>query len=368
MKRLWVGVMLFLGVQWLSAQQPTVTADPGEKIYDWNESLSDVAESLVPSPAPSPGGSSSQPPRDYKIGPEDLMEVSVFEVPELSRTVRVSAGGAISLPLIGTVPVVGLSPLEVERKLTDKLRQSYIKDPQVTVFLKEFRSDPVSIVGAVKMPGLYYIQTEKSLIEVLAMAQGFSDAPNRMPGQEILITHKARAGQPRATASLATTDSLSPETSVVAADGNTGWAEVVEVPIKQLLESGDPKWNVPIYPGDVVRVVQAGTFYVAGDVNHPGGFPLTDFEHVTTLQALAMAGGATKSAKMGDAIIIRRDANGNRVETKVDLKKIERGKAEDLEIGDNDILFVPGSVSKQAVLRAVEATIQVATGILIWRR
>ena len=134
-----------------------------------------------------------------------------------------------------------------------------------------------------------------------------------------------------------------------------------------MLESGDPKWNVPIYPGDVVRVVQAGTYYVAGDVNHPGGFPLTDFEHVTTLQALAIAGGTKRSAKMGEALIIRRDASGNRIETKVDLKKIERGQAEDLDIGANDILFVPGSVTKQAVLRAVEATIQVATGVLIWR-
>ena len=364
MKRLWVGVILFFGVQWLAAQQPTVPANAVEEMHNWNERLLEAAQV--------PGGNSSQIPRDYKIGPEDLIEVSVFEVPELSRAVRVSAGGAVSLPLIGAVPVVGLSPLEVERKLTELLRQSYIKDPQVTVFLKEFRSDPVSIVGAVKLPGLYYIQTEKSLIEVLAMAQGFSDGPSRTPGQEILITHKSRAGQPPATASLATTASVSPETSspetsVVAADGNTGWAEVVAVPIKQLLESGDPKWNVPVYPGDVVRVVQAGTFYVAGDVNRPGGFVLTDFEHVTTLQALAMAGGTNKSAKMSDALIIRRDASGNRIETKVDLKKIQRGQAEDMEIGANDILFVPGNVTKQAVLRAVEATIQVATGILIWK-
>ena len=359
MKRLCVGVILFLGVQWLSAQQPTVPANAVEEMHNWNERLLEAAQV--------PGGNSSQIPRDYKIGPEDLIEVSVFEVPELSRAVRVSAGGAVSLPLIGAVPVVGLSPLEVEKKLTGLLRQSYIKDPQVTVFLKEFRSDPVSIVGAVKMPGLYYIQTEKSLIEVLAMAQGFSDGPTRLPGQEILITHKARTGQPPVEASLATADSLSSETSAVAADEKTDWAEVVEVPIKKLLESGDPKWNVPIYPGDVVRVVQAGTYYVAGDVNHPGGFPLTDFEHVTTLQALAIAGGTKRSAKMGEALIIRRDASGNRIETKVDLKKIERGQAEDLDIGANDILFVPGSVTKQAVLRAVEATIQVATGVLIWR-
>jgi protein involved in polysaccharide export with SLBB domain len=139
-----------------------------------------------------------------------------------------------------------------------------------------------------------------------------------------------------------------------------------EIPIKALLESGDTKWNVPIYPGDVVKVVPAGTFFVAGDVNQPGSFPLMDFDNVSTIQAIAMAGGTKKTAKLKEALVIRRDASGNRIEEKIDLKLVLAGKARDPQLGSNDILFVPGSVGKEAGLRSIDAAIQVATGLLIW--
>src|SRR3990172_8557191 len=132
--------------------------------------------------------------QDYRIGPEDLIEISVFEVPELSRTVRVSASGDISLPLIGTMKAAGFSPGELEQAITASLRQSYVKDPQVSVFLKEYRSDPVSVVGAVKIPGLFQIQTQKTLIELLAMAQGLSESPRMLPGRTIVVTHKPGRG------------------------------------------------------------------------------------------------------------------------------------------------------------------------------
>jgi polysaccharide export outer membrane protein len=284
-----------------------------------------------------------------------LVEISVFEVPELSRSVRVSANGEISLPLVGTLRAAGHSPMELEQVITEALQQNYVKDPQVSVFLKEYRSDPVSVVGAVKIPGLYQIQTQRNLIELLAMAQGFSESQKMLPGRTILITRKQRG-----------TTVPEPQSSDTGAPAQPQWAEIVEIPIKALLESGDPKWNVPVYPGDVVKVVPAGTFYVAGDVNQPGGFPLTDFDNVSSIQAIAMAGGTKKTAKLKETLIIRHDATGTRTEEKVDLKQVLQGKAADVRLGSNDILFVPGSVGKEAGMRGIEAAIQIATGVLIW--
>lgn len=335
MKRMFCLVLLIAGAAagyGQPAPEPVAVQSPSP---EWNTRILEAAQTSRPS---------SSAYTDYVIGPEDLIEISVFEIPELSRSVRVSASGEISLPLIGTSRAAGMTQAELERSLTESLRKSYVKDPQVSVFLKEYKSDPVSVVGAVKVPGLYQIQMRRSLIEVLAMAQGFSESQKLLPGRTIVITHKARSG-------------------VTAADG---WQEIEEIPIKSLLESGDPKWNVSVYPGDVVKVVPAGTFYVAGDVNQPGSFALTDFDNVSSIQAVAMAGGTKKTAKLKEAIIIRRDTSGNRIEEKIDLKSVLEGKAADAKLGSNDILFIPGSVGKAAGLRTIDAAIQVATGVLVF--
>jgi len=337
-------LLVFLALSVFISAQQQLPPDPPK---DLNERLMDMARATG-------GGASGI--SDYRIGPDDLIDISVFEVPELSRTVRVSSSGEISLPLIGTVRAAGLSPVAMEQVLTARLKQTYVKDPQVSVFVKEFKSDPVSVVGAVKMPGLYQIQTRKSLIEVLALAQGFAEGPTRQAGRSIIVTRK---------------DASSPTSGPQKSSGTSGSEAslpVIEIPIKSLLETGDPKWNVPIYPGDVIKVVQAGTVYVAGSVTRPGSFPLTDFDNITVIQALAMAGGTTKAASRKNAVIIRRDAAGARVEQKIDLGRVLKGVDADSSLGPNDILFVPGSVGKEAALRALETGIQTATGIIIWRR
>lgn len=340
-------ILVVLGLtSLLLAQQAAPPKDPDAALRDFNERLKSVSETT--------GKGTSQ---DYQIGPEDQIDISVFEVPELSRTVRVSAAGEISLPLIGTVKAAGKSPMELEQTVRELLRKTYVKDPQVNVFLREFHSDPVSVVGAVKMPGLYHIQTRKSLLEILAMAQGFSEGA-RQPGKTIVITRKLRPQE--AVASSGGASSLG--------ENDRAQGDFVEVPIKELMQSGDRKWNVPVYPGDVVKVVSAGTVYVAGSVTKPGGFPLTDFENISAIQALAMAGGTTKAASSRNALIIHTDAAGNRKEQKLDLARVLRGKDPDTQLGPNDVLFVPGSVGKESALRAIEAAIQTGTGILIWRR
>jgi polysaccharide export outer membrane protein len=293
---------------------------------------------------------------DYKIGPEDLLEVSVFEVAELSRSVRVSASGEVSLPLLGVVRVRGLSALETERLLTELLRQKYMKDPQVTVFVREYRSDPISVLGAVRNPNIYYIQTQKTLLEVLAMAGGFSETI-RTPGRTIQVVRRSV----RAEAGWA-----APAPSEAA--GTPHQQQVIEVPIKALLQSGDSKWNIWIYPGDSVKVTLAGNIYVAGNVVRPGAFPLTDFDNLSAVQALALAGGTSKAASRKNAAIIHMNEDGTRIERKIDLGRILRGQDPDTTLGPNDVLFVPGSVGREAAMRAVESSIQLGTGILIWRR
>ncbi|MBF8305385.1 MAG: hypothetical protein HW398_573 [Acidobacteria bacterium] len=354
-------VSFLLGTAVLAAQEAAIPGPGTGVVQQWNEQLLEAGR-----PTTRTGEDARE---DYRIGPEDLVEISVFEVPELSRTVRVSASGEVSLPLLGTLKVAELSPGQLEAVLTDRLRGTYLRDPQVSVFLKEYKSDPVSVVGAVKMPGLYQIQTRRSLIEVLAMAQGFSENPIRQPGRTIIIMRNPKtqwkvqtvannSGDARASAAA-------PTPGENAAD--TAGAQSIEIPIKHLIESGDPKWNASIYPGDVVKVGQAGTFYVAGDVKQPGAFPLRDFSEVSVLQALAMAGGPLKSSDLRHSLIIRRDENGNRVEEKIDLRRSRQGNDPETALGENDILFVPGSVTKAAALRALETTIQIGTGMLIWR-
>lgn len=340
----------------LFAQTPSLPSDPGQKVRDFNERLAEEVHRQ--------NSISTLAREDYHIGPEDLIDISVFEVPELSRTVRVSATGEISLPLMGTMKVAGQSPLVLEQMIRDKLRRTYVNDPQVVVFLREFHSDPVSIMGAVKMPGNYQIQTHKTLVEMLAMAQGFTEGPSRLPGRDIVVTRKlSHNGLPNMRTSDANGSAAEP-----AVGNNDGDPEVVEVPIKELMNSGDPKWNIPIYPGDVVKVVPAGTVYVAGEVTRPGGFPLTDFDNISVIQALSVAGGTLKTAVRKNTVIIRRDAQGNRVEQKVDLGRVLKGQNPDVMLGANDILFVPGSASKAAALRTLESSIQMATGMLIYSR
>ncbi len=360
-----LSAVFVLGLTSCLAQQGALPKDPTATVREFNERLMESAQR---------GVRGLRDREDYQIGAEDLIEITVFEVPELSRTVRVSATGEISLPLLGAVRAAGLSPGELEQVLKELLRKTYIKDPQVSVFLKEFRSEPVSVMGAVRMPGLYHIQTRKSLVEVLAMAQGFSDGPQRNPGRTIVITHKPRAPVVKTVSGSLEGDlsngaeAASGESTAASRENDAGRAAIVEVPIKELLQSGDPKWNVPVYPGDVVKVVPAGTVYVAGSVIKPGGYPLTDFEDMSIVQAMALAGGTTKAASRKNAVIIRTDADGKRTEQKIDLGRVLRGKDPDTRLGSNDILFVPGSVGKESAIRAIEAGIQASVGILIWRR
>lgn len=285
----------------------------------------------------------------YRIGPDDLLDISVFDAKDLSCTVRVSAGGEISLPLLGVISVAGQTPQELEATLAADLRAHYMKDPQVTVFVHEMESHGVSVFGAVEKPGVYQIRGAKSLVEVLSMAQGLSDDA----GDTVTIVRGA-----------ASQAALPPDaTDDRAAQGGLS----TEVNINGLLSGDDVQSNVLVYPGDVVKVARAGTVYVVGDVQRPGGFVLHANEDISVLQAISLAEGLTSTAARGQARIIRTDpATGKRTEIALNLGKMLDGKESDVPLEARDIVFVPNSAARSSLYRGGEALLSVTTGLAIY--
>lgn len=305
-------------------------------------------------------------PDDYRIGAQDLLEVSVFEAPELNRSLRVSAGGEISMPLVGPVQAAGMTARELE-KILDARFSKFIKDPQVGVYVRAIQSHPISVLGAVKNPGTFQLQAPMTLLQVLSKAGGLADDA----GDEVLIM--------RGAASLWDTgpsdnsiqqDSLaSPVPSVVGRSDASGPKGTFKVNLHNLLESGNPVYNVTVYSGDIVTVNHGGIVYVVGGVNRPGGFVMKNNERMTVLKAIALAEGLKGTSAKGRTRIIRADqSSGRRVEIPINLGRILSGKAADAPLEASDILFVPDSTGKRALLKGAEAAVQTASGVLIFHQ
>ena len=294
---------------------------------------------------------------DYTIGPDDVLQISVFEVPEISGQYRVSSRGQLSLPLLpGKILAAGLTAAELETALEESLLASQlVNSPQVSVSVKEYRSHPITVVGAVRRPTVYQAVGQTSLLEVLAHAEGLADDA----GGTVMITRQAirpLAGSPAAQTASNPGAGPSPESRVIR--------------LKDLLESGDPRFNVSVEGGDTVAVPRAGIVYVVGAVNRPGGFVLKDDrEEMSVLKALALAEDLKPSALRSKAVIVRRDSRtGQSAEIPVDLSKILGAKGSNPVLQANDILFIPDSGGKRALRRAAEAALQITTGIVIFRR
>src|SRR5882762_3702119 len=149
-----------------------------ESTEDWNHHLRQRFASLDPMP--------TYNPQEYLIGSEDVLDINVFEAPEMNREVRVSASGEISLPLLGAVRAAGLTPRELETSLEEFLHQKYMKDPHVSVFVRDMQSHPVSVVGAVRKPGIFQIRGNKTLLEILSLAEGLADDA----GEDVIILRR----------------------------------------------------------------------------------------------------------------------------------------------------------------------------------
>ncbi len=350
------------------AANPKIQSDQHisrETTQDYNRRLNELDRELA-------GNGAQSAAEDDRIGPDDLLTISVFDAPELGHSVRVSAGGEIYLPLVGTVRAAGLAPHELEMVLEELLRRTYMKDPHVSVLVQEMLSHPVSVFGAVRKPGVYQIRGARSLIEILSLAEGLADDA----GDAVVILHR-----PASLATAVLTDAKDPSISgpgemqpgsgpqaesPVDPSGAEGRSE--EVNLKRLFESGDAASNVMVYPGDVVKVARAGIVYVVGEVRRPGGFQLKSNENVSVLQAIALAEGLTHTSAKSHARIIRTDANtGTRTEIPLDLGKILAGKIADPQLQARDIVFVPNSASRNALYRGLETGLAIGTGYAIYR-
>ncbi len=252
---------------------------------------------------------------EYRLGPGDLIEISVFEV-EYKHEVRINAAGLIKLPLLEPITAAGLTPAELEQRLTEALDGELIKRPQVTVFVKEYRSQPVFVLGAVGKPGQYQITLPLKIVDVLSMAGGLT----------------ANAG----------------DEAVIQRHTPDGADEVIKVNLRQLLDEADISLNVPVKGGDVVHIEDRPVqmVYVVGEVNRSGAYQLPAKQDLRISQAIAWAGGPTKTAKMGDGILVRYNDAGQREQLSVDFGQILSGKKPDFLVRADDIIFVPGSKAK----------------------
>lgn len=317
-------------------KNPSPTGVRTETTEDYNRRLKQLRQMLAKDVA---GGANPSGAEEYRIGAEDLLEITVFESSELNRTLRVSASGEITLPLVGPVRTAGLTPQALESVLEELLRHTYLKDPHVGVFVREMQSHPVSVFGAVKKPGVYQIRGEKTVVEVLALAEGLAEDA----GDTVLIERGGGV--------------------------NTGPpGETVEVNLKSLLTSSDPHANERVRPGDIVKVTRAGIVYVVGEVRKPGGFLLRTNENISVLQALALAEGLTRTSARNQARIIRTNPEtGVRQELPIRLGEVLAGRAPDPLLLARDIVFIPNSAARSALLRGLEAGLSTVTGLAIYR-
>lgn len=286
----------------------------------------------------------------YILGPEDQITIRVLDAEEIdSKPVRIDSAGFIRLPLVGNIRAGGLTVDQLEAELAGKLK-TYVKQPQVAVSVTEFRSQPVSVIGAVKLPGVHQVQGRKTLLEVLSMAGGIDPEA----GHSIKITRRKQYG---------------PIPLKTATPDASGDFTVADIDLTSILEARNPQENIEVKPYDVITVPRGQLVYVMGQVRRPGGFVLRQRESLSALQALSLAEGLDRAAAPQNARILRTvDGAQQRTEIYVDLKKILAGKSSDVPLMPNDVLFIPNNASKSALIRGLEAAIQVGTGVAIYRR
>lgn len=247
---------------------------------------------------------------EYRIGAKDLLEITVFNLPELSQTVRVSEDGSVTFSLLGKVEVSGLTAQELEKRLASLLDQQYTKNARVTVFIREFQK--VAVIGAVGRPGMYELVGPTTLLQIIAQAGGLTaQAMN-----ELFVYRQAQDGK---------------QTRIA-------------IKLEDLMINGNQEFNIELRPKDIVTIPidQMLNVFVYGEVNTPGAIPYLNSKRITLLQAIAQAGGTTEWAKKSKVVIKRKDKKtGKDMKVRVNLKNMVNGKIADILLEEGDVVIVP---------------------------
>ena len=258
------------------------------------------------------------------LGPGDLVDLTVFDVPELVLKVRIDSSGGVSLPLIGDLKLAGMTVRDTQKLIARELvARQMVRAPQVSLFIEEFATQGITVYGEVNTPGVYPLMGPHRLYDAISLAGGLT----MKAGRTVTILHVGQRDHPEVI-------TLSNEDSIGRAD-------------------------VRVYPGDTIIVSKAGMVYVLGEVNKPGAFVMENNTSMSLLKATALAGGTTKVASLKHALILKASPQGP-VETEVSLDKISHGKASDLQLHAEDILFVPLSNVKNYGTMGLQGAIQAA--------
>lgn len=313
-------------------QNPPATAPPSANPEPNPSAQTETAPATPPANDALPKPLAPRPSVRLQLGTGDLVEVSVYGVPELATKNRVSDTGDLYLPLINYVHVQGLTIEEAQKLIEKRLADGgFVREPHVSILVDDFASQGVSILGEVAKPGMYPILGDRRLFDMITAAGGLNDKAGRI----VSITHRDAPDK----------------------------VDTVELS-RNLTDR--PESNVPVYPGDMIEIHRAPIIYVVGDVGRPAGL-LVDNGTLTVLQALALSGGANRTAKLNDSRILRKsDGPTGMSETKLPLKKMLEAKAPDVPLQANDILFIPVSGAKIMAARTFEAAMAVTTGLAIY--
>jgi polysaccharide biosynthesis/export protein len=275
-------------------------------------SASPVPPPANPSAAGQAGGAAAQDLPEYPIGPKDLLEIRVLEIPELNVDRRVSDAGNIALPLLGDFAVGGLTPGQARAKLETLLKQKYVNRANVSMIIKESASKPVSVVGAVRTPGSLNISGRWTLLQALSAAGGITENA----GKKIYVLRKA----------------------------DNGLSDMLEVDTEELFRNSNPMWNIPIVPGDVVNVAPRRTIriFCLGEFKSPGALEFSSDDRISLLSVVAKAGGLTDRAS-SKVRIKRKAADGKDTEIIVNFSRVLSGKDRDPILEANDVIVVKES-------------------------
>jgi polysaccharide export outer membrane protein len=271
-----------------------------------------------------------------RVGADDLLGIFVYDSPELTRTVRVAEDGSIQLPMLkDPVQVAGLTATEIKAAVVNALKKEDVMvQPVVAVSVVEYRSQPITVVGAVKSPLTFQAVGRVSLLDALSRAQGLSEDA----GAEILIS----------------------ETS---AEANGGSALLTKrIPVKGLIDGADAALNLELHGGEQILIPEGGRIFVVGNVKTPGAYPIKDSKETGILKALALSQGLMPYAGQTAYIFRPNEASGGKQEIRVELKKIMARKAPDVPLFANDVLYIPDATGRRATVDALEKLLAVGTG------